>query len=196
MLPQLRLDPTRAGDPRALFNPSIREIWLEIGFGAGEHLAHQAATHPHVGFIGAEPYINGVASLVAEVAARGLANVRIHDDDAARLIRAFPTGSIDRLFILFPDPWPKARHNKRRFIGPMNMDEIARILAPGAEFRFASDHAGYVRWALFHVLRDDRFSWTATSPADWRTRWPDAVETRYEAKGLAGIPSYLTFVRR
>lgn len=196
LLPQLRLDPTQAGDPKSLFGKPVREVWLEIGFGAGEHLAHQAAQHPDIGFIGAEPYMNGVAALVAEVAARGVANLRIHDDDAARLIRAFPSASIARLFILFPDPWPKARHHKRRFVGPANLDEIARILEPGAELRFATDHAGYLRWALFYLLRDGRFAWTAKGPEDWRQRWPDAVETRYEVKGLAGTPSYLTFLRR
>ena len=203
-LPFLRLPEALPTDLRTLFARPVRDIWLEIGFGAGEHLVHQARTHLDIGFIGAEPYINGIGALIAAVTAPlngegnagGIETVRIHDDDARTLLPRLPAASIGRLFVLFPDPWHKARHNKRRLISAETLDEFARILAPGAEFRFASDDDGYVRWTLARVTRHTAFVWTAKGPSDWRNRWEDAIATRYEVKNITGRkPAYLTFRR-
>jgi tRNA (guanine-N7-)-methyltransferase len=200
-LPFLRLPDEIPQDLPTLFaepvRPRLREIWLEIGFGAGEHLVHQAQTHPDVGFIGAEPYINGVAALVAGIEANDIKTVRIFDEDARLLLPRLPDASIARLFLLFPDPWHKARHNKRRFVSPETLDHFARILKPGGEFRFASDDAGYVRWTLARTVRHPDFVWTAQGPDDWRTRPADAIATRYEIKNITRLkPVYLTFRRR
>ncbi|MCW9002483.1 MAG: tRNA (guanine(46)-N(7))-methyltransferase TrmB, partial [Rhodospirillales bacterium] len=147
---------------------------------------------------GCEPFINGVASLLSHIETAGLKNVRVYDDDARDVLEALPDGSLDRLFILFPDPWPKARHHKRRLIGPGNLDLLARVLADGAELRFGSDHMDYVRWALWHLLEDDRFEWLARRPGDWRVRPDDWPPTRYEEKALAKGDAcvFLRFRRR
>lgn len=180
-------------DPHRLFEDStnasvadpIKETWLEIGFGAGEHLAAQAEAHPSVGFIGCEPFMNGVARLMTDIDERGLKNIRVHPDDARNLLDALPDGSISRCFILFPDPWPKARHNNRRIVSHENLDSLARVLSDGAELRLASDHMEYIRWMLFHILRHGAFEWVCRGPADWRRRPADASPTRYEEKALA-----------
>lgn len=201
LLPRLRIVLPPEGstfEPRALFDGKVRDIWLEVGFGAGEHLVAQAAAHPDVGFIGCEPYVNGVASLLAQVAERGLANVRVFDDDARLLLAALPEASIDRVFVLFSDPWPKKRHNHRRFIGPATLSVLARVLNDDGELCFASDQMEYVRWALEHVTADASFAWRARVPADWRQRPADWFETRYETKALTrgAACSYLRFRRR
>jgi tRNA (guanine-N7-)-methyltransferase len=201
LLPKLRIALPEAGEPLdlvALFGPAIREVWLEIGFGGGEHLAWQAARHPEIGFIGAEFFLNGIASLLGHLARGGIENVRIHPEDARPLLHALPDRSIGRAFLLFPDPWPKARHARRRFVGPENLAELARILKPGAELRIASDDPGYVAWALEHLTRAPEFEWLARGPSDWRTRPEDWPATRYEEKALkAGRrPAYLRFRRR
>jgi tRNA (guanine-N7-)-methyltransferase len=184
-------------DLRSMFAGAVSEVWLEIGFGSGEHLAHQARMHPDVGFIGCEPFVNGVAALVATIAEDRLANIRIFDEDARLLLPHVSAGSIARVFLMFLDPWPKRRHHRRRFVQPDTLSELARIMSPGAELRFASDEPSYVRWALWHVLRHPGFAWTAQGPDDWRVRWADSIATRYETKGLAGRkPAYLTFMRR
>ncbi len=185
------------GDPAKLFAPPVEKVWLEIGFGGGEHLFEQARANPTCGFIGCEPFVNGVAKLLSLVSEAGLHNVRIHDDDARRLLEALPDGCIDRVFILYPDPWPKTRHNKRRFINGDNLDQLARVMAPNAELRFASDIAEYVRWTLGHMRRHGAFAWQALGPQDWRRRPADWPATRYEAKALeAGrVPAYLSFQR-
>lgn len=169
--------------------------WLEIGFGGGEHLAWQGAQHPRIGLIGCEPFVNGVSSLLHQIEQQGLDNIRIHPDDARPLIDALPDASIDRCFLLFPDPWPKARHHRRRFVGPETLDAVARILSDGAEFRLASDDAGLVDWMLYQLRRHPAFRWTASRAADWRTRPPDWPGTRYESKALHGRPVYMTFHR-
>jgi tRNA (guanine-N7-)-methyltransferase len=195
-LPLLRLPDAIPADLTTLFAEPTREVWLEIGFGSGEHLAHQARMHPDVGFIGCEPFVNGVAALLATISSEKLSNIRIFDDDARHLLSRLPDASIARVFLMFLDPWPKRRHHRRRFIQRDTLGELARIMKAGAELRFASDEPTYVRWTLWHVLRHPAFSWTAQGPADWRTRWADAIATRYETKGLAGkTPTYLTFVR-
>ncbi len=183
-------------DTGALFTPPKEELWLEIGFGGGEHLAWQAAHHPEVGMIGCEPFLNGVASLLGHLQENGAQNVRIYDDDARDLIDALPDNCIDRLFILFADPWPKKRHNKRRIVNTETVEAYARILKEGAELRFASDHMDYVAWTLDLLTNDPRFQWTAKQARDWRVRPDDWPETRYERKSLAGDKSaYLTFLR-
>jgi len=185
-------------DPATLFSALPREVWLEIGFGAGEHLSFQARENRDTGFIGCEPFLNGVARLLADIDAGAIENIRIVRDDARLLLAALRDRSIGRAFILFPDPWPKTRHHKRRMIGPGTLPHLARVLADGAEMRVATDDPGYKSWILQHVLASGTFDWTARSPADWRTRPADWPETRYEAKArMAGrTPAYFVFRRR
>jgi tRNA (guanine-N7-)-methyltransferase len=201
LLPRLRVPLPLSGAPLDLAHlfPQPRSgLWLEIGFGSGEHLAEQARRHPEIGFIGCEVFINGVAALVRQVERLGLANVRIFDDDARLLLAALPEASIDRAFLLFPDPWPKTRHAKRRFIGPGNLPTMAHILADGAEFRVATDDAGYVRWTLQHLIGHPAFCWVAARPQDWRNPPEDWVETRYQQKAVAARrpPVFLCFRRQ
>lgn len=188
LLPELRVPLDKPEDliePAALFPFKPREIRLEIGFGAGEHLAHQAKANPDIGFIGCEAFINGVAALLAQIKADNLDNVRILDDDARLLFGRLPEGSLDRIVALFADPWPKTRHRRRRLIQRQSLDEFARILKGGGELRFATDHMEYARWALFQALGHPAFAWAARRPGDWRERPGDSPETRYEAKALA-----------
>ena len=200
LLPHLSIpvdDSEAMTDPAGLFDREMRAIWIETGFGGGEHLAWQAAQNPDIGFIGCEPFVNGVASLLAHIEERNLTNVRIHDDDARDLLDAMPDASVDRYFLLFPDPWPKKRHAARRFIQTRTLDVIARILKPGGEFRLGSDDMGYIRWSLPLLMRHPGFEWLAEQPADWRVRPDDWPESRYEAKAReAGRSSvYLRFRR-
>jgi tRNA (guanine-N7-)-methyltransferase len=184
-------------DPRTLFASPPADIWLEIGFGGGEHIAAQAGSHPDHGLIGAEPFINGVASLLKHIDRGKLVNIRILMDDARLLLAALTPASIGRCFILFPDPWPKRRHWKRRIVCATVLDQLARIMKPGAELRLASDDPGYGQWMLATVLAHRDFEWTARGPADWQTRPSDQPQTRYEAKALAGDkPLFLTALRR
>ncbi len=182
----------------ALFPGAPARIILEIGFGGGEHLVAAATAAPQAGFIGVEPYLNGMASAVAAIDDRGLANIRLSDGDAAHLIDWLPPASLAAVDLLYPDPWPKKRHWKRRFVSPENLDRLARVIAPGGAFRFASDIASYVEWTLAHTLRHGAFTWTAERADDWRRPFPDWQGTRYEAKAIAAgrIPTYLAFVRR
>lgn len=199
LLPRLAVTlPTAGGrlDPASLFPLPVRDLWIEIGFGAGEHLLWQARAHPEIGFIGAEPFLNGMAALLAGVEAAGLDTVRVHGEDGMDLLRALPDGSVGRAFLLFPDPWPKARHHRRRFVQPASAAELARVLRQGAELRVASDDAPLVDWMLQVIRADGRFAWTARGPADWRQRPADWPETRYERKRLHGPPAFLTFRRR
>jgi len=199
LLPQLQPDLSRPA-PRpltALFRRPVTSVWLEIGFGAGEHFVWQARANPRVGFIGCEPYINGVAKVLTHVAEEGLDNIAIHPDDAVALLDWLPPSTIGRAFILFPDPWPKRRHRKRRFLRDENVSSLARVVAPGAELRFATDIDDYVRTALLAVRREGSFVWTAHKPADWSVRPDDWPQTRYEAKALAAgrVCVYLSFMR-
>ena len=184
-------------DPRALFPEAARGIWLEIGFGAGEHLAWQAAAHRDIGFLGAEVFLNGIASLVRQIEADGLDNVRIYQGDGRDLLDALPVGGLGRVFLLFADPWPKRRHHKRRFIQRASLDRLAALLRPGGELRLATDHRGHLDWMLERVTAHPAFRWCAEGPGDWRRRPPDWPETRYERKALAqGLkPVYLRFRR-
>jgi len=185
-------------DPAALFDAPKREVWLEIGFGMGHHLAWQARHNPDVGIVGAEPFLNGIAGLLGMVDDEGLGNVRIHPDDARPLLDALPDASIGRAFVLFADPWPKKRHADRRFIGPENLPRLARVLKDGAELRLASDDMGLVRWMLEHTVKHPDFEWTARRPSDWRIRPDDWPATRYEEKAIAAgrKPVFMRFVRR
>jgi len=176
--------------------PGARQVWLEIGFGGGEHLAEQAARHPDALMIGCEPFLNGVGSALRHVDERGLANVRLHPDDARAVMAALPDGSLDRVMILFPDPWPKARHNKRRFIQPETAVEIARLLKPGGRLRFVTDWKAYADWALEILNTTPGLNWAAEVADDWRQAPADHVVTRYEEKRLGDTaPIFLEFAR-
>lgn len=171
-------------------------VILEIGFGGGEHLVAQAAAHPNARFIGVEPFLNGVASCLRHIEESGAQNVRLHHGDARDVIARLPDAALDLVYILFPDPWPKARHHKRRLVQPQFLHQLARVLKPGAEVRFATDWANYAAWTLEHFMRDARFRWTAERAEDWRAPWPGHVTTRYEAKCLGDCaPIWLRFVR-
>lgn len=179
------------------FPSSIRELWLEIGFGGGEHLAAQAEGNPDVGIVGCEPFVNGVAKLLTQIDALGLDNVRIYADDARDIFPDIPDGMLDKVFLLFPDPWPKAKHHKRRLVQAPFLDDMARLLKDGGEFRFASDHMGYVRWVLKRLIDHPDFEWMAESPADWRDPPDGWTRTRYQQKALAGdVIVYLRFRRK
>jgi len=169
----------------AQFAAPVDEVWLEIGFGAGEHLLWQARANPQAGIIGCEPYINGVAKVLAAVETDNLCNVAVHPDDARDLLAWLPQASIMRVFILFPDPWPKRRHRKRRFLRAENIAALARVMRPGGELRFATDIGDYARTALLAFRREGSFVWTARRPADWRARPESWPQTRYEAKAIA-----------
>ena len=202
LLPELAiaLDGLAPGglDPRSLFAHAPAEVWLEIGFGAGEHLAALAAAHPERGFIGVEPFAAGLARMVAHVAERDLRNVRLLGDDARPLLAALADRSLARAFLLFPDPWPKVRHHKRRFVQDETVSQLARLLIDGGEWRLATDDMGLCRWMLAHLVDRREFEWLAEGPADWRTRPADWPPTRYEAKARAAgrRPAYLRFRRR
>lgn len=173
-----------------------KPVWLEIGFGGGEHLVHQAANNPDVGIIGAEPYINGVAMLLGKIRRAGVSNLAVHPGDARDLFDVLPTDSIARAFLLYPDPWPKARHHRRRFVTPEHLEPLARVMQPGAILRVATDIPDYVRQTLEEVPGAG-FEWLAEQPADWRKPWGDWISTRYEQKALREdrTPHYLTFRR-
>jgi tRNA (guanine-N7-)-methyltransferase len=169
-------------------------VVLEIGFGGGEHLVAQAAAYPGARFIGVEPFLNGVASCLRHIEESGVQNVRLHQGDAREVMARLPDGSLDLVYILFPDPWPKARHHKRRLIQAEFLDALARVMKPGAEVRFATDWANYAEWALEHLSADARF---ASLSEKHDAPWPGHVTTRYEAKRLGDCaPVWLRFVKR
>jgi len=200
LLPQLAITLPRAGrlDPKTLFPAGLSAVWLEIGFGGGEHLAEQAARHPEIGFIASEVFENGVAKLLGEIDRRRLGNVRLFADDARLLIEALTPTSIGRTFILFPDPWPKQRHQKRRLVAAATLDRLAEIMPLGAELRLATDDPGYLVWMLEYATAHPGFVWLARRPADWRERPADWPPTRYEAKARAAgrTPVFLRLARR
>jgi len=172
------------------------DIWLEIGFGSGEHLLHQAISHADVGLIGCEPYINGVATLLGKIRRAGCDNIRVHPGDARDLFDVLPERSISRAFLLYPDPWPKKRHHRRRFVTPEHLEPLARVMKPGAILRVATDIPDYVRQTLEEVPKQG-FTWLAERPGDWREPWKDWLSTRYEQKAVreGRVPHYLTFRR-
>jgi len=189
---------TAAIDPAGFFDFTPRETWLEIGFGGGEHLAYHAAENPDIGMIGCEPFLNGIASLCLQIHDRRLGNIRIWPEDARPFMARLAPAALDRCFIINSDPWPKKRHHKRRFIQKETLDELARLLKPGAELRMATDHPGLAAWLIEQTYFHDAFEWTAQTPADWRARPDDLPETKFQNKGLkAGRPTvFLSFRRK
>jgi len=165
-----------------LFPDSVDEVWLEIGFGGGEHLLWQAAHSPNIGFLGCEPFIDGVVKVIDGARRDNLANIRLYSDDARDVLAWLPDACLARAFILFPDPWPKKRHIKRRLVQPELIASLARILAPGAELRMGTDIADYARGMLLAIRREQSFQWLAREPSDWRERPDDWPATRYEQK--------------
>jgi len=199
LLPKLALDlaaPPPA-DLRKLFD-GVDDVRLEIGFGGGEHMADEAARHPRTGFIGSEPFVNGMAKALSLIEERSLANIRLHHGDATELIAWLPKNSLARVDLIYPDPWPKRRHWKRRFVQAASIAAIARVLRCDGEFRFATDIPDYAAWTLRHLACAQDFFWTAECADDWRLPWSGFSSTRYElkAKHAGRVPCYLIFQKR
>lgn len=195
LLPKIRVPVTDAGatDPQALFEDA-REIWLEIGFGGGEHVSGQAERHSGVGILASEVFIEGVAKLLGQIDDADLNNVRVWEEDAREMVTGLKAGSIDRAFILFPDPWHKVRHHKRRLIQPDFLDDLARVMKTGGRVRFATDVRSYADEALEKFLAHPAFEWTAKCADDWRNAPQDHIQTRYQTKNLGDIaPVYYDF---
>ncbi|MGH9695592.1 MAG: tRNA (guanosine(46)-N7)-methyltransferase TrmB [Bryobacteraceae bacterium] len=179
------LEASALGDLTALFSPPVRSVGLEIGFGSGEHLLWQAEQHPETGFLGCEPFVNGVTKVLSRLRSPQEHRIRIHADDGRSLVKLLPAGGVDRVFILFPDPWPKKRHQKRRLVSKANLTEIARVMSRRGELRVATDVAEYATWILQAIRAEGSFRWVADGPRDWRERTPDWPPTRYEQKATA-----------
>jgi tRNA (guanine-N7-)-methyltransferase len=194
---RLDLDQPAAADVRALFPVEVSDVRLEIGFGGGEHLRHEASGHPNTGFIGVEPFVNSMAKMMVAVEETPLANLRVYDNDATQLLDWLPASSLAGIDLLYPDPWPKKKHWKRRFVSPVNLDRFARVLRKGGAFRFASDIDSYVNWTLLHCAAHGGFAWVAEGADDWRKPYAGWPGTRYEAKAFreGRTPAYLTFRR-
>ena len=199
LLPRLAVDLASPAPARlsVLFPVPVSDVALEIGFGGGENLIAQAQVHPRTGFIGVEPFVNGMAKALAAIERTGLQNVRLHFDDATGLIAWLPDASLTRVELIHPDPWPKRRHWKRRFVQDATVGQLARILRPGGELRFVTDVADYAAWTLQRLLRSPEFEWTAQTADDWRKPWPDFTGTRYHAKAARAerVPCFLIFRR-
>jgi tRNA (guanine-N7-)-methyltransferase len=199
LLPQLVVDISQPTphDLRSLFPASVERLAIEIGFGGGENLVREALADPATGFIGCEPFINGMASALAAIEANGLTNIRLHHGDAIEILDWLPDAALARVDLLYPDPWPKKRHHKRRFISEESVARLARVIASGGHFRFASDIDDYTEWTLIRLLRSKDFEWTARRAKDWREPWPGFAATRYEAKAIreGRTPCYLIFRR-
>jgi tRNA (guanine-N7-)-methyltransferase len=200
LLPKVALDLTQPApaDLRTLFAAPLDHVRLEIGFGGAEHLVAQAKAHPQSGFIGSDAFVNAIAKALAAIEADKLGNIRLHFGDASALIDWLPAGGLTRIDLLYPDPWPKRRHWKRRFIQDDSLKRLARILKPGGELRFATDIPDYAAYALARVLPSPDFVWTAECADDWRRPWSDFSGTRYEdkAKREGRQPAYFIFRRR
>ncbi len=198
LLPRLVIDlrEPAPGDIHLLFSIPVEKVTLEIGFGGGEHLLHRLREHPGRGFIGVEPFVNGMAKFLSALG-EVPPNLRVYDDDATELLDWLPAASLDGIDLFYPDPWPKKRHWKRRFVSPVNLDRFARVLKPGATFRFASDIEHYVNWTLIHCRAHPAFEWKAETAEDWRNPYPGWPGTRYESKAIreGRVPAYLTFRR-
>jgi tRNA (guanine-N7-)-methyltransferase len=184
LLPRLALDLARPAPAElaSLFAEPVSSVYLEIGFGGGEAMLAEAKAHRRVGFIGVEPFVNGMAKALAGIEAEGINNIRLHFDDALPLIAWLPDSSLMRIDLIHPDPWPKRRHWKRRFVQDEIVCQLARILRPGGEFRFVTDIADYAAWTLQRLFRSHDFDWVAQCADDWRNPWPGFVATRYHAK--------------
>jgi len=184
LLPRLSLDIGRPGpaDLAGLFDTPVDDLRLEIGFGGGEHLIAEARAFPNIGFIGCEPYVNGMAKILTQIEAHAIGNIRLFAGDAAELLAWAPPRSLARIDLIHPDPWPKRRHWKRRFVQDLTVAAMARVLKPDGEFRFVSDIADYCAWTLAHLSRSPDFVWTAEQASDWRLPWADYTMTRYGRK--------------
>ncbi|MBB4005317.1 tRNA (guanine(46)-N(7))-methyltransferase TrmB [Aurantimonas endophytica] len=191
------LDTPAPTELTGLFSAPVERVHLEIGFGGGEHLLAETRRRPETGFIGVEPFVNGMAKLLSVVQAEPRPNLRLYDDDATRLLDWLPEASLSGIDLLYPDPWPKKKHFKRRFVNARNLDRFARVLVPGASFCFASDIDTYVDWTLQHCRDHPAFEWTASRAADWHEPFEGWPGTRYEAKAIreGRRPAYLTFRR-
>ncbi|ABX63185.1 tRNA (guanine-N(7)-)-methyltransferase [Brucella suis 63/252] len=200
LLPRLKLDlaTPASQDLRSLFEAPVETVRMEIGFGGGEHLHHESGRYPQSGFIGVEPFINGMAKMLAALDQAPRPNLRLYDEDATAVLDWLPDASLAGIDLFYPDPWHKRRHWKRRFVSDANLDRFARVLKPGAKFRFASDIEHYVNWTLQHCRRHAAFDWQAESPADWNDAYEGWPGTRYEAKAFreGRRAAYLTFIRR
>jgi tRNA (guanine-N7-)-methyltransferase len=195
-LPALAIDiEALKADPRALFGGHSGDLMLEIGFGGGEHLAAMAGAHPETAFFGVEPFLNGVAKLLAAIEAGGLENIRLLRGDARDVLAALPDASLARVYLLYPDPWPKRRQRKRRIVDRAFLAEVARVLEPGGELRFATDIDDYAGWTLARIAAQDALVWLAETADDWREPWPEWHRTRYEAKAIreGRTPGYFRF---
>jgi tRNA (guanine-N7-)-methyltransferase len=194
----LTVDALAEAGPAGVFATPPEAVWLEIGFGGGEHIAWQAAANRNIGLIGCEVFQNGLVSLLGHVQEQSIENIRIVADDARLVLETLPEASIARAFILFPDPWPKSRHNKRRIVSTETMDHLAHVLVDGAELRLATDDVPYLRAMLAIACNHPAFGWLARRPEDWKTRPDDWPQTRYEAKGIAAgrPPTFLRLVRK
>jgi tRNA (guanine-N7-)-methyltransferase len=198
LLPLLRIDVSRpVANIAALFPHPVSEVRLEIGFGGGEHLLKRARENPEIGFIGCEPFVNGMVKMLAVIEAEGIANIRLFDDDAMRLLAALPDASIAMAYILYPDPWPKRRQRKRRFVSAESLAALARVVRHGGMLQFATDIDDYAGWTLARVLASPEWRWDAAAAGDWLTPYDGWVRTRYEAKAVreGRATSYLTFRR-
>ena len=185
LLPRLAIDlksPAPAELASLFPDQPVAAVCLEIGFGGGEAMLAEAKAHPQTGFLGVEPFVNGMAKALAAIETEGLRNIRLHFDDAVNLIAWLPASSLRRIDLIHPDPWPKRRHWKRRFVQDEMVEQLARILRPGGEFRFVTDVADYTAWTLQRLIRSPHFAWTAQCADDWRNPWPGFVGTRYHAK--------------
>ncbi|HEY8594092.1 MAG TPA: tRNA (guanosine(46)-N7)-methyltransferase TrmB [Devosiaceae bacterium] len=201
LLPGLSVEiPPKGGlDPSALFRPARDRLVIEIGYGGGEHLARQALGAPDTGFIGCEVFTGGIAKLLDRIAAEDIGNIRLFADDALKLLMALPDASADGVYLLYPDPWPKTRHHKRRFVSPMTLSELARVIRPGGFFRFATDIEDYANWTLAHILRHAGFAWRPQRPGSWHKPYEEWEPTRYELKARRegrNRSFYFTFTRR
>lgn len=200
LLPKLKLDLDRPApqDLRGLFETPVEAVRMEIGFGGGEHLFYETGRYPRTGFIGVEPFINGMAKMLAALDVEARPNLRLYDEDATAVLDWLPEASLSGIDLFYPDPWHKRRHWKRRFVSDANLDRFARVLKPGAKFRFASDIEHYVNWTLQHCRRHAAFDWQAEGPSDWNDAYEGWPGTRYEAKAFreGRRAAYLTFIRR
>ncbi|MFC4626440.1 tRNA (guanine(46)-N(7))-methyltransferase TrmB [Daeguia caeni] len=200
LLPRLRLDldVPAPQDLTQLFEAPVDNVRMEIGFGGGEHLFYESGRYPQTGFIGVEPFINGMAKMLAAIDQEARPNLRLYDEDATAVLDWLPDASLSGIDLFYPDPWHKRRHWKRRFVSDANLDRFARVLKPGAKFRFASDIEHYVNWTLQHCRRHAEFEWQAEGPSDWNEPYEGWPGTRYEAKAFreGRKAAYLTFIRR
>jgi tRNA (guanine-N7-)-methyltransferase len=197
-LPELEITLEEPLDPRSLF-PDAEKLIVEIGYGGGEHLALEAGRHKTTGYIGCEVFTGGIGKMVQAINAGGLDNIRLYTDDALKLLMALPDASLDEVYLLYPDPWPKTRHHKRRFVSPTTLKELARVIRPGGQFHFATDIEDYANWTLAHILRAPAFAFAPERPGSWHEPYPGWEATRYERKARREgrmISFYFSFTRR